>query len=455
MAGLKVFEHNPHKPRYSVRLTEDEWERYKPMLTSLDQQGLPRREVLKVAAQYHGFQGTYAAMITRFRKWGLTIARGDTSLSRTSNDSGTTSKTPMLNGSIDQGGSIPDTQRSDSALGLCEQHEELGAANIDVNVIPPTEDATRHASETTADDLDALIFTARAITLEPVDEVKLGEQADTPEPQVLDRASMLAGKNTVPVAAEEADWMLGDPYLPPIHTLSKRSRVPSSSMRSSLSNASSDIRQFLHLAKRLRREPGTPSTQRLSIASSRDSHNFAAVTGLGPELESIAESTTEADKVNSSPLDFLLRRRKPNRRSKSQELLHSQRSISDCPVDTNIPDHEFTSWQDLNLSDFRMINTALRAQTRASSHTARLAVVTRLPLVTIPEASVLAKKYPMARAMLLSSWHDELTLYYLLAASSVVIEVGRLPLLSDAVGEASRRFERWRKFDKNPLKIEL
>jgi len=454
MTDLKVLEFNPHKPRYSERLTEEEWEKFKPILINLDQQGLTRREVMKVAARYHGFRGTYAALITRFKKWGLTTTRDVDLVSPIQGGDGDMTSPAFSDEENTQIHYRPDAQQADRAVSLCEQPGEFGTAEVLVNVIPQTVQTPQEPPEPIPDDLDQLIRIAQAVTLEPIELNALDMMSES-QPKIEQPSSMLAGTGLVLASIVQPAATLDNPNLPGSNRFSKRTRPSSSSIRSSISNASSDIRQFLHLAKRLRHAPGTPSTQHFSLASSHESQNFAMVTGLGLELDTVVETPAEPEEAASiRPLNFLLRRRKPKWRPESQTSNNRSTSPGNTLTDT-IPDHEFTHWQDLNLDDFKLINTALQAQTKSTSHRRRLAHVTQLPLVTIPEASVLAKKYPAARAVLLSSWHDDLTVYYLLDGSVTVIERGRLPLLSDAVGEASRRFERWRRFDKNPVKIEL
>ena len=72
MSTIKLREYNPDKPGYGSRLTSQEWETWRPLLTQLHQQGLPRYEIIRVAADQHGFEGTYSALNTRFKAWGLT-----------------------------------------------------------------------------------------------------------------------------------------------------------------------------------------------------------------------------------------------------------------------------------------------------------------------------------------------------------------------------------------------
>jgi len=75
MSAIKIREYRPEKPGYGQRLTLQEWERLRPVLTQLSQQGLSRHDVVRVAAEQHGFQGTYAALNRRFKDWGLTNPR--------------------------------------------------------------------------------------------------------------------------------------------------------------------------------------------------------------------------------------------------------------------------------------------------------------------------------------------------------------------------------------------
>lgn len=85
MADLKISFHGPHTSRYGPRLTDEEWEAFKPVLVALDDQGLSRKDIVQRAALDHGFRGTYAALNIRFKKWGLTTSRtiGDTATSGT------------------------------------------------------------------------------------------------------------------------------------------------------------------------------------------------------------------------------------------------------------------------------------------------------------------------------------------------------------------------------------
>ncbi|KAK5094902.1 hypothetical protein LTR70_003783 [Exophiala xenobiotica] len=75
MSAIKVREYRPEKPGYGQRLTRQEWERLRPVLTQLSQQGLSRHDIVRVATEQHGFQGTYAALNQRFKDWGLTNPR--------------------------------------------------------------------------------------------------------------------------------------------------------------------------------------------------------------------------------------------------------------------------------------------------------------------------------------------------------------------------------------------
>jgi len=75
MAELKITHYDPQQPRYGPRLSDEEWEWFKPILIELNRGGLARRDIVEVAAQRYGFRGTYAAMNVRFERWGLTNPR--------------------------------------------------------------------------------------------------------------------------------------------------------------------------------------------------------------------------------------------------------------------------------------------------------------------------------------------------------------------------------------------
>ena len=71
---LKVREYKPNESLYGERLSKQEWEHFRPILTAYENLGLSRHKIVRRAAAEHGFQGTYAALNEMFKAWGLTNA---------------------------------------------------------------------------------------------------------------------------------------------------------------------------------------------------------------------------------------------------------------------------------------------------------------------------------------------------------------------------------------------
>ena len=77
MAGIKIVQCDPKKPRYVERLTDDEWDRIRPFLEDLHDTGVSIKEIHRRAKAWNKFRGSYSTLYTRFVKWGFTNLRSD------------------------------------------------------------------------------------------------------------------------------------------------------------------------------------------------------------------------------------------------------------------------------------------------------------------------------------------------------------------------------------------
>ena len=246
---MKIHEYDPKASGYGPRLTAEEWERFRPILTAYHHQGLTRHEVLSKAAAEHGFRGTYAALNTRFKVWGLT------------------------NGSL--------TVATEQRLHDRDSGQESSTSGLQA---PATSTTSLEPDDWT------------------IEAYKLGQHSSTMSTKtalqnVVTEASSPALVQRIPDPIKQDDMEEGGiqqpSYIEALAQAHKRSRSECSSIISWKFSMSSTSQSFVHTAKRLRLKPArisvTSLLSQLSIASSHRSQSFANVTGLSPSLEAVVE----------------------------------------------------------------------------------------------------------------------------------------------------------------------
>lgn len=284
---MRVVEYDPQRPRYGPRLTNEEWERFRPILTELDRLGLPRQEIVNRARDEHGFRGTYAALNTRFKAWGLTnsdhdhVAQPQTVESDASEIQSGEADQNTVEGRetavVENRGSKIRRLLSDDTG---DSNDTLRADDISTDTVDVHSSASLAQPEATSHELLVPATTDDKIIITSGSEKHESSVASVPQ----------RPKESLDAKATEQSYI-------DILEVVKRTRSEVSSLRSSKFSLSSDTRSFLRLAKRLRENPPKiSSTSLLSLMSSTSSHpseNFGKVSGLHHELPAIQEENKD------------------------------------------------------------------------------------------------------------------------------------------------------------------
>lgn len=312
MAGFRVTAYDPHQPRYGPRLSENEWESFRPLLTALDNRGIPRRDIVKIATKNYGFRGTYSALNIRFNKWGLTTER-TTSLAVQNNvASGVSLPLP----SHDIGTSQIDVQSRWLGYALIRLGDGRSQTDEPIaNDEPPTKDHVVRAFDETLDPVDQLNYPTSNVPVSRIPEqdgyraVEVLGDEDTNQSSPISNAAQMndVRESTDPEVAALSDkpgsysiW--GSGVFSTLYT-GERTRSQVSSMQSSVlgSGMSSATRSFMRCFKRLQKADGVRSMLSSSIllswASSRESQTFEAVTGLRPPLHTVEERESSEEEL--------------------------------------------------------------------------------------------------------------------------------------------------------------
>ncbi|KAJ9662471.1 hypothetical protein H2198_001360 [Neophaeococcomyces mojaviensis] len=305
MANLKINEYNPFERPYAPRLSEDEWERFKPILVALNSQGLSRMEIVNVATEKHGFRGTYSALVGHFKTWGLTTRRAG----------GSALPAAVLTSGI----AIPVVSSKYAHQTENVSEKNKAGASTDSGEIE-TFSAEKPMVKEGLSDVEQLQVHSSA-SPDPVGELIHIERIHMSSRQSSDDDSSDEEISNAHIFADKADTPTFEGLLEsvppetkslqdvdepqsvqtsvsdPMAFVSKRPRSQASSLTWSRSSRSSDTRSFFRYAKRLRqvftmKSPmaltGTPSE-----ASSHKSQDFGSVTGFGFALNTVEEYNTE------------------------------------------------------------------------------------------------------------------------------------------------------------------
>lgn len=472
MDSLKISEYNPDKPAYGPRLTDQEWEYFKPMLDDLDIQGIGRREIVEIAAERHGFRGTYAAMNTRFKKWGLTTIRNNNAMNVTATILNC-EKLPSTDvpGHIHDGGpSHDDDNETKSSAMLVEASttalsEALNSqSNYALNeLIPSTSNlSVENATSTDAKRVDAdnLSQNIKFDMFFEAEGMPEGMTASLDQPALV--VSSDDDDDEEASDAEEIDHNVAETDVKPLLCLPKRSHSQVSSLASCEFGfgRSSQTQSFMHLAKRLRhhRPTHTPVSwsSKFSWESLGRSEDFAAVTGFESTLMSVFEeahggknttkqaSLADMNETNTatSETDFLFDSTPPPSRARPPVICMSDRTTS-----RDIPDAEFTKWQEMDLAMIRRS----RINMRLNRPEFQIIPRSMFPVVNGPDILRLSQRYPSSQAVL-CRFESTQDLYYLIDRHSVT-GPEKAPLLNECRVYLDQAEVRKRKTVKDSVRV--
>jgi len=400
---LKISRYEPNRPSYGPRLSKEEWEQYKPILVELESKGFPRHEIVRIAAAEHGFRGTYGALNTRFKQWGLTTPRED----------------EPGHSQVAESESVTNQAASDPPLSYGDSRENPSSTESDNNIADAAAAECNTCGMTAAAtnserDADISISTFSSFhlvetpavansTTDEVDNIAAREHSsehiahalttnfDKPEEDGVGALLTLQGLEA-PGSVASKDT-------------SKRRRSHSS-IRSSILSVSTDTGSFIRFAKRVRQTPTiyslSSSLKLLSVSSLRKSNNFADVTDFEQDLDTVEEFFPPP----------------PKRYGKK----------TNHPSDHHIPLDEYTHWHEMNNEDIENINHFLRSNTWRFSRECYLRPWVLLPMLIQPQLEGLVQKYPRCRAVLIDTDIEDT---HLLVSPDVVYNSNnRLPIWS-------------------------
>lgn len=303
MNQMRLREYKPQHPGYGPRVPKDKWELYRPYLTDLNRQGLSRKEIIKRAKDEYGFEGTYSALNTRFKAWGLTRSGREGSMDAAQDDAESVDDQQLEICTGSSLGSSP-AAMNHTKVAQSDIQDDMGTKGRRPDLVDESSNLPEETKE-------------KAKASEPVNPSALPAAAS--ENHELSANGILAAEEPVAPDATEVPELSehSEVTVPPYaqvlaEGLKKRPRSEASSIRSSKFSISSSARSFVQLAKRLRRSPPSVSATSLSShfsdALSRKSQEYLLFSGLTTHLEPVHEDSENWLQGQVSPRKLLRRR---------------------------------------------------------------------------------------------------------------------------------------------------